>query len=157
MSVRHVVVHERSGPSGATRFTADAPNRVWPTDITEHPTAEGLRYLCAIKGVHSGRIGGYSIDTRMKASPAVTTLRNAVRLRDPAKALVPSDRGSQSRSRNFVKAWHRSGLINSMGRASACGDAERTSKSVLAGGGRSVDRPSRAFIRLVVVWVPPAP
>jgi transposase InsO family protein len=30
-------------------FTADGPNRLWLTDITEHPTAEGKLYLCAVK------------------------------------------------------------------------------------------------------------
>lgn len=79
------------------RFTADAPNRLWLTDITEHPTAEGKLYLCAIKDVYSGRIVGYSIDTRMKASLAVAALRNAIRLRDPAGTVVHSDRGSSGR------------------------------------------------------------
>jgi transposase InsO family protein len=40
------------------RFTAAAPNTLWLTDITEHPTAEGKLYLCAVKDVHSGRIVG---------------------------------------------------------------------------------------------------
>ncbi len=31
------------------RFTAAAPNLLWLTDITEHPTAEGKLYLCAVK------------------------------------------------------------------------------------------------------------
>ena len=48
-------------------FTADGPNRLWPTDITEHPTAEGKLYLCAIKDVFSKRIVGYSIGERMKS------------------------------------------------------------------------------------------
>lgn len=30
-------------------FTADTPNRLWLTDITEHPTGEGKLYLCAVK------------------------------------------------------------------------------------------------------------
>lgn len=30
-------------------FTADAPNQLWLTDITEHWTAEGKLYLCASK------------------------------------------------------------------------------------------------------------
>ncbi len=50
-------------------FTADAPNRLWLTDITEHPTSERKLYLCAVKDVFSGRIVDYSIDSRMK-SPA---------------------------------------------------------------------------------------
>ncbi|WP_434739332.1 IS3 family transposase [Micromonospora sp. SH-82] len=104
------------------RFTADAPNRLWLTDITEHPTAEGKLYLCAIKDVYSGRIVGYSIDTRMKASLAVTALHNAIRLRNPAGTVVHSDRGSQFRSKKFVKALRRNGLVGSMGRVGACGD-----------------------------------
>jgi putative transposase len=77
-------------------FTAAAPNLVWLTDITEHATAEGKLYLCAIKDVYSNRIVGYSIDTRMKASLAVSALRNALALRAPAPGLVVhSDRGSQ--------------------------------------------------------------
>jgi putative transposase len=51
-------------------FTAEAANRLWLTDITEHPTAEGELYLCAIKDVYSGRIVGYSIDTRHASGPA---------------------------------------------------------------------------------------
>jgi transposase InsO family protein len=103
-------------------FTADAPNRLWLTDITEHPTAEGKLYLCAIKDVYSGRIVGYSIDSRMKAALAVSALRNAIRLRGPAGTVVHSDRGSQFRSRKFVTALRDNELIGSMGRVGACGD-----------------------------------
>jgi len=59
-------------------FTADAPNQLWLTDITEHPTGEGKLYLCAIKDVWSNRIVGYSIDSRMKSRLAVAALDNAV-------------------------------------------------------------------------------
>ena len=77
-------------------FTADAPNRLWLTDITEHPTAEGKLYLCAIKDVHSNRIVGYSMDARMTSEFAVSALRNAVALRQPLATVVHSDRGSHS-------------------------------------------------------------
>jgi hypothetical protein len=83
---------------GRTRhvFDADAPNELWLTDITEHRTAEGKLYLCAIKDVYSGRIVGYSIDSRMKSRLAVQTLENAVAMRgDVAGCVVHSDRGSQ--------------------------------------------------------------
>jgi hypothetical protein len=76
-------------------FTAPAANRVWLTDITEHPTAEGKLYLCAIKDVWSTRIVGYSMSSRMTAALAVSALSNAVALRDPAGTTVHSDRGSQ--------------------------------------------------------------
>ncbi len=103
-------------------FTAAAPNVLWLTDITEHPTGEGKLYLCAIKDVFSNRIVGYSMDSRMKASLAVAALRNAVALRSPAGTIVHSDRGSQFRSRKFVRALHEYGLVGSMGRVGACGD-----------------------------------
>ena len=59
-------------------FTAAGPNELWLTDITEHWTAEGKLYLCAIKDVYSGRIVGYSIDSRMKSRLAVNALNSAV-------------------------------------------------------------------------------
>jgi transposase InsO family protein len=77
-------------------FTAGRPNQTWLTDITEHPTGEGKLYLCAIKDVWSGRIVGYSMDSRMKAALAVSALNNAASLRGrPAGTVVHSDRGSQ--------------------------------------------------------------
>jgi putative transposase len=120
-------LNRRSGPPVhddlvQRRFTAQAPDRLWLTDITEHATGEGKLYLCAIKDVCSGRIVGYSIDARMKASLAVTALRNAIALRNPAGTVVHSDRGSQFRSHKFVKALRRNGLQGSMGRVGACGD-----------------------------------
>lgn len=62
-------------------FTADAVNELWLTDISEHPTREGKLDLCAVKDAYSGRIVGYSIDSRMKASLAVNALENAVQRR----------------------------------------------------------------------------
>ncbi|BDE14937.1 hypothetical protein MKCMC460_37970 [Mycobacterium sp. 20KCMC460] len=44
-------------------FTAEGPNQLWLSDITEHRTGEGKLYLCAIKDVFSNRIVGYSIDS----------------------------------------------------------------------------------------------
>jgi transposase InsO family protein len=104
------------------QFTAPAPNTVWLTDITEHWTGEGKLYLCAIKDVYSGRIVGYSIDSRMKASLAVAALRNAIARRDPVATVVHSDRGSQFRSNAFVRTLANNGLVGSMGRVGACGD-----------------------------------
>ncbi|MGE9807412.1 IS3 family transposase [Janibacter sp. G1551] len=110
---------------GVTRheFQADALNELWLTDITEHWTAEGKLYMCAIKDVYSNRIVGYSIDSRMKSRLAVAALNNAVARRgDVAGCVVHSDRGSQFRSRKFVHALNRHDMVGSMGRVGACGD-----------------------------------
>ncbi|MCK2124896.1 IS3 family transposase, partial [Pseudomonas sp. PNPG3] len=91
--------------------------------ITEHWTDEGKLYLCAIKDVFSGRIVGYSIDTRMTARLAVNALNNAASRRSGAAGcIVHSDRGSQFRSRKFVHALNRHHLIGSMGKVGAAGD-----------------------------------
>ncbi|WP_143588466.1 IS3 family transposase [Tersicoccus sp. Bi-70] len=104
-------------------FTAERPNQLWLTDITEHATAEGKLYLCAIKDACSGRIVGYSIDERMQSRLAVRALQNAVARRgDVTGCIVHSDRGSQFRSRRFVHALNHHGLVGSMGRVGAAGD-----------------------------------
>ena len=104
-------------------FTADGPNRLWLADITEHHTAEGKLYLCAIKDVWSHRIVGYSIDSRMKSRLAVAALDNAAARRgDLAGCILHTDRGSQFRSRKFVRALNRHRMVGSMGRVGAAGD-----------------------------------
>ena len=110
---------------GVTRhvFTAEAPNELWLADITEHWTGEGKLYLCAVKDAFSNRIVGYSIDSRMKSSLAVTALNNAVARRgDVAGCILHTDRGSQFRSRKFVRALNRHDMVGSMGRVGAAGD-----------------------------------
>ena len=62
-----------------------APNKLWLTDIAEHPTVERKADLCAIKDIYSGRIVGYSIGSGMKrawpwprcATPAQWVTRKA--------------------------------------------------------------------------------
>jgi len=104
-------------------FTATGTNQLWLTDITEHRTAEGKLYLCAIKDVYSNRIVSYSIDSRMKSRLAVNALNNAVARRgDFAGCVVHSGRGSQIRAKRFVHGLHRHGMVGSMGRVGAAGD-----------------------------------
>ena len=104
-------------------FTADRLDEKWLVDITEHWTSEGKLYLCAFKDVCSNQIVGYAIDRRMKASLPVRALENALMQRGyPEGEIVPSDRGSQFRSRRFQKTLKRHQLRGSMGRVGACGD-----------------------------------
>ncbi len=103
-------------------FTATAINTLWLTDISEHPTGEGKLYLCAVKDACSTRIVGYSMDAHMPASLAVNALNNALGTRDAPDAIVHSDRGSQFRSRAFVRALKDAELRGSMGRVGTCAD-----------------------------------
>jgi transposase InsO family protein len=103
-------------------FGAMRPDELWYADITEHSTEEGRLYLCAIKDACSGRVVGYSMDERMKASLAVAALQNAVAIRCPQGTVVHSDRGSQFRSAKFARALRQAGLAGSMGRTGSCAD-----------------------------------
>jgi putative transposase len=138
-------------------FTAAEPNQLWLTDITEHPTAEGKLYLCAIKDACSKRIVGYSMDQRMTSELAVNALRNAVALRGPAAAIMHSDRGSQFRSHAYVRALRDARLRGSMGRVGACADnaAMESFFSLLQKNVLNRQRwQTRAELRLaIVVWI----
>jgi transposase InsO family protein len=105
-------------------FTAVAPNQLWLTDITEHRTAEGKLYLCAIKDVFSNRIVGWAIDERMKARLVVAAIEMAVARRDGdvAGCILHSDRGSQFRARKVHRALTRHRMVGSMGQVGSAGD-----------------------------------
>lgn len=104
-------------------FTAGGPKQLWLVDITEHRTREGKLCLWAVKDVFSRRIVGYSISDRMKARRAVDAVNNAVARRGHVTGcIVHSDRGSQFRSRKFLRALRYHGLVGSMGRLGAAGD-----------------------------------
>lgn len=104
-------------------FTADAPNRLWLADLTEHRTAEGKLYLCAIKDVFSNRIVGWSIDSRMKARLVVAAIEMATARRgDVAGCILHSDRGSQFRARKVQRTLTRHRMVGSMGQVGSAGD-----------------------------------
>jgi putative transposase len=55
------------------RFHREQPDRLWVTDITEHPTREGKVYCAVVLDVFSRRVVGWSID----ASPTAALVTNA--------------------------------------------------------------------------------
>ncbi len=95
----------------ASELTAERCDRLWLTDITEHPTGEGKLYLCAIKDFFSNRIVGCSIADRQSSEFAVAALRKAIQRRNPTGTVVNSDRGSHFRSRRSQAELDRHGLV----------------------------------------------
>jgi len=59
------------------RFVADAPDRLWLTDFTEHPTREGKVYCAAVLDVYSRRIVGWSIADHRSVRRSCTPTRGA--------------------------------------------------------------------------------
>jgi putative transposase len=105
------------------RFVADTPDRLWCTDITEHPTGDGKVYCAAVLDAFTRQIVGWSIADHMRAELVVDALEMARWQRRPAPgAIVHSDRGSQYTSWIFGHRLRTAGLLGSMGRVASSVD-----------------------------------
>jgi transposase InsO family protein len=104
-------------------FTANAPNRVWLTDITYIPTDEGWLYLAGHKDICTGEIVGYAMSNRMTKNLVSESLFKAVTVKRPAAGLIHhSDRGSQYCSREYRNLLHQFKMQSSMSRRGDCYD-----------------------------------
>ena len=98
------------------QFTADGPNRLWVTDITEHPTREGKLYCCVVTGVFSRRVVGWAIDTAQRADLAANALGMAIDSRRPSPGtVIHGDHGTQFTSWAFTSRAKNAGLLPSLG------------------------------------------
>ena len=99
-------------------------DRLWLTDITEHPTAEGKVYCAAVMDACSRRIIGWSIDCSQKTELVVDAIGMAILRRRPAgeSTILHSDHGTQYTSWAFGKRLREAGLLGSMGTVGDCYD-----------------------------------
>lgn len=110
------------------QFAVDGPNRLWITDITEHPTAEGKLYCAAVMDAYSRLIVGWSIADHMRTELVTDALGMAVLRRQPGIAgngkatILHSDHGSQFTSWAFGQRLRGAGLLASMGTVGDCYD-----------------------------------
>lgn len=121
---RNLVNHATEEDLVKRQFTADAPDRLWLTDITEHPTLEGKLYCAAVMDAYSRRIIGWSIGKRQDTDLVVSALAMAVTRRQPVNdsTILHSDHGSQYTSFAFGKGLRDAGLLGSMGTIGDCYD-----------------------------------
>jgi putative transposase len=97
-------------------FRRDAPNELWLTDITEHPTREGKIYCAAVLDAFSRKVVGWSIDSTQSTTLVLNALGMATQRRKHSDGLViHSDRGVQFTSWAFSQRVRESGLAPSMG------------------------------------------
>lgn len=101
----------------ARQFRVDHPNKLWVTDITEHPTLEGKVYAAVVLDAFSRRVIGLSIADHLRAELVVDALETARwRRRHATGVIVHSDHGSQYTSWVFGQRLRAAGLLGSMGR-----------------------------------------
>lgn len=104
------------------RFGRDDPDRLWVTDITEHPTREGKVYCAVVLDVWSRRVVGWSIDASPTAGLVTNALGMAIEGRRPDGTVIHSDQGTQFTSWAFTRRALDSGLMPSMGAVGSCFD-----------------------------------
>lgn len=110
------------------QFTVDAQDRLWLTDITEHPTGEGKLYCAAVLDAYSRRIIGWSIAAHMRTELVLDALgmaiirRKAERGDHAVDTILHSDHGTQFTSWAFGQRLRDAGLLPSMGTIGDCYD-----------------------------------
>jgi putative transposase len=109
-------------------FTVDQPNRLWITDVTEHPTSEGKLYCAAVMDAYSRLIIGWSIAPHVRTELVTDALGMAILRRQPQKGpngeqtILHSDHGAQYTSWAFGQRLRAAELLASMGTVGDCYD-----------------------------------
>ncbi|HEX2894431.1 MAG TPA: IS3 family transposase [Marmoricola sp.] len=105
------------------RFSAEAPDRVWFTDVTQHRARDGWVYCCAVIDAFSRRVVGWSIADHVRSELVVDALQMARWQRRPAPGgIVHADCGSVYTSWVFGHRLREAGLLGSMGKVASSVD-----------------------------------
>lgn len=97
------------------QFAVSGPDRLWVSDVTEHPTDGGKVYLAVVLDAFSRRVVGWSIADHLRSELVVDALQMAIWRRRPDGTVVHSDHGSQYTSWAFGRRLRAAGLLGSMG------------------------------------------
>ena len=108
-------------------FDADKPLTKCVTDITEVKAKDGKLYVSAVFDCYDSCVLGLAMDTNMRASLCVQTLKNAHdACHDLRGVIIHSDRGAQYTSQEYRSAIGRYGILQSMNSAGGrCHDNAR--------------------------------
>ena len=115
-------------------FARSDPDRLWVTDITEHPTTrEGKVYCAVVLDVFSRRVVGWSIDSSQNAALVTNALGLAIGQRNPSDGtVIHSDQGTQGGLNRSSQRLDRGGVG-----WRRCGSGKGRSSCI---GGRSLRR-----------------
>jgi putative transposase len=103
-------------------FTVSKPNTAWVTDITYIRTWQGWLYLAVVMDLFSRKIIGWSTAPTIARELVLNAVMIAVRQRQPKRALIHSDQGSQYGSDDWRRFCKSNGLEPSMSRRGNCWD-----------------------------------
>lgn len=105
------------------QFVAEAPDRVWVSDITYVWTEEGWLYVSSVMDLFSRKVIGLKMGDRLETDLVTGALNQALCHRSPKEGLMHhSDRGSQYTSSEFRDLAARHGIKLSMSAKGHCYD-----------------------------------
>ena len=133
-------------------FVRSAPDELWVTDITEHPTREGKVYCAVVLDTFSRRVVGWSIDSSPTAALVTNALGMAIDARDPRGTLIHSDQGTQGEINRSSQHLDRGGAAwddREVGRRRRRGGHRCVHRDGRRGGVVSIDRASGTRSRRV--------
>lgn len=111
------------------KFTPQAANQVWTTDITYLWTAQGWLYLAIVVDLFSRKIIGWKVADHMRTSLCKEALTMAWwRRKRPENVMHHSDRGSQYASLEYRQLLDDYGMKQSMSRKGNCWDNSPTER-----------------------------
>ena len=109
--------------SAGSTSHAQAPDRVWLSDITYLWTREGWQYVCAVLDLYTRKIVGWAIAGHMTRQLVLDALQMAYRVRKPGRGLIfHSDKGSQYASAEVRRWLTERGIRQSMSGTGNCFD-----------------------------------
>ncbi|MGI8939940.1 MAG: IS3 family transposase [Iamia sp.] len=151
-------------------FDPDEPDRLWVTDVTEHPTDEGKVYLAVVLDAFSRRVVGWSIADHMRAELVVDAVQMAIWRRRPpdGQTIAHSDHGSQGSTRRGPTAggsgplgcsgpWAPSATASTTAWPRASSAPSRSSSSTNTTGPAASTSPSPSSTDRSLVRPPPPP
>lgn len=106
------------------RFVADAPDKLWLTDMTEFALPGGAKvYLHPIVDVFDGAPVSWRIGRHPSKELSDASLEEAIgKMQAGAHPIIHSDRGVHYRIPSWIKMCEDAGLVRSMSRKGCCAD-----------------------------------
>ena len=98
-------------------FTADAPNKIWVSDVTQFTLNNFRFYICAVIDIFSRKVIAYHISKKNSTQLVKTAFKKAYETRCPIdKLLFHTDNGSNYISVAFMKYLKELGVTQSFSR-----------------------------------------
>ena len=105
------------------RFSADTPNTMWFTDVTQIRTGEGWLWAAVVLDAYNREVISWATAARETPRTVLVALNDAIKIRRPAPGcLIHSDRGYQFTAWHWLNTAAANGLRVSIGQRKSCYD-----------------------------------